>query len=555
MDLELNIGGICRAMNWSAVHFEEMLAKRKGKPFGNNVVNEIAKSLCKNTNTIFGVKLNDIENFDTKNLHKKIKLVLDRPKPGKEHATAIVGKVKGTIARGSKRNGGVVTNDQSQELSNALERISQLEQVLQDFKPLLDLFKRVPNTGGGRPTPSQVMDRFVIRMEASGSSASEIHKFLSDLYDTFPVLGSQEVASIIDPTDNLTRKTPSVTYIERMRGAIPKLNSERLKSFVDDATKLSLSSDDSPSLDGSTNFLSMGLHNQMGDYCAVGIAPNSDKTAVGISRAMLGMLEQSGCFEQICEKLRNEGAIVTDRARSQVKANGLLLVQLKNRPETLGSQIPCYMHTVKNGELYACKPLSESTMDTIKAAEIVFGSRWYSGYHRASLKADLNALLGSHSGAYFKNEKGSRFGVKSNNSRALINHRDEVRQVVSGKSNKYAQALSVALADSKWTRFGLECGCLVMLFYGILSPFHSIVSATGPWKTVRSAILDCRTKLQALANTESKPFDVFASLVSTELAKSSTGQVSYLSDKTNKAWFKISDLYRNEASRFTLKNN
>lgn len=206
---------------------------------------------------------------------------------------------------------------------------------------------------------------------------------------------------------------------------------------------------------------------------------------------------------------------------------------------------------MSNAEKYALKELSKSTDDVLKHSMLLFGARWYSGYHRASIKAELNALIGSLRGSYFKRDTGSRYGVRSNNARALILYESEVRSTLAGKSQEYAKSLAFAMSPPQWPKLGLECGALVMLYYSVLSPFHTVVSATGPWMVVRSAISECQTQLESLASIDSRPFDLFGSYVENDLRKETTGVESFLSEKTKKAWTKIEALHKT-ASRYCM---
>ena len=134
------------------------------------------------------------------------------------------------------------------------------------------------------------------------------------------------------------------------------------------------------------------------------------------------------------------------------------------------------MHTTQNAEKYAYGKLSKTAQDGLQSLKLVFGSRNCSGFHRVSLKRKLNDALGVQNRSIMLTDLGSRFAVHSTNARAVILHRTEVSLALNStnKVSDHSERLKSLLAN-QWDKFALKVGAFALIFFGIISPFHTVV--------------------------------------------------------------------------------
>ena len=116
--------------------------------------------------------------------------------------------------------------------------------------------------------------------------------------------------------------------IKRLREVLPDFIQAQLTSYLQGSESLILATDDSPALDGGSNYSSLGLINETGKYMNLGYIQNDNKTAKGISTAMCSVLEGSRMFNEIYSKLSYDIQIISDSAPAQRLANMMLLEKM-----------------------------------------------------------------------------------------------------------------------------------------------------------------------------------------------------------------------------------
>lgn len=169
------------------------------------------------------------------------------------------------------------------ELKALKEREENSKLKLEIAEPILDLFKTTTDRSyGSKGFPIKVygaqVDNIIIEMLANGHAGTAVHQFLTTLAETV-------VIGVLEQEDGQPRSVPSLSYINSLRSTFQVLNKKRIESFVSNATRVTLSADDSPSLEGRP-LSSMGMYNERGEFICIGITENEAKTGVGLAQNM-----------------------------------------------------------------------------------------------------------------------------------------------------------------------------------------------------------------------------------------------------------------------------
>ena len=380
--------------------------------------------------------------------------------------------------------------DERTERVKAESKLAELEKKVALVQPLLDLFVKDKKTGGSKSFGSD-LDSLILKNLANGRSAASIRDFLMTLAEQFSFL--------IDQQENERELVvPSIDYIEQLRECLGEFNQARLETFVDEAESVTITTDDSPSLNAGENFLSLGLIDETGLYVNVGFMQNSNKTGKGISEAMQKTLDNSALKSKIFAKLNNDVTIMSDSAHAQRMANRLILEKLKCETNSA----ICLMHTTSNCEKRAFTCVAKKFQECLHSAKLVFGSRKGSGFHQICLKQGLNEALGLKNRSVFLTDKGSRFGVNASNARALILNKSAILVALSQASASEINANRLKyLIGHEWDELVLEIGVFSLFYYIVISPFHSIISQTIPWGVGKSAIESAQSQMLMLGNS------------------------------------------------------
>ena len=343
----------------------------------------------------------------------------------------------------------------------------------------------------------------------------------------------------------MTRKVPKPTFVRNLRYGLHDLNKLQVKDFLETATDITLAIDDTPSPDGQQSFTAAGAFDQNGRFMCLGLAETNSKTGEGISETTKKILVDAGCMELVKEKIRTDGfGIMSDTCRAQKKANRLLMGCFTGE-EKDESGISCLMHLVSNAEKYAFSELPEGSQNVLHSVKLLLGSRYMSGYHKTSIKPVFNALLQKPKAAIFKTDQGSRYGVNSGNARAMLIHKSVILEAIDRSSNggTHAQAVKNAL-ETQWLKLAMTLACLAFFYFGVLSPFHSLVSKTVPWAVVKETIQLTREKLVSLKESDVDPFEVFQTAIARE---------EDISGQTKESWAIAQDLYKDYDQKSFVK--
>ena len=147
--------------------------------------------------------------------------------------------------------------------------------------------------------------------------------------------------------------------------------------------------------------------------------------------------------------------------------------------------------------------MEEKFKNGLHSLKLLFGSRNSSGFHRISLKKNLNDVLGLQNRSVFKTNLGSRYGVNSANARALILNKKEVLIALnSAKPNETHSMRVKTLVSTDWDNFAVMIGVFSLFFFAVLAPFHSIISRTLPWKYAKTAIETAKSHMKQLKDPQ-----------------------------------------------------
>ena len=231
-------------------------------------------------------------------------------------------------------------------MKEAKKRIKELEMKVLGYEETFDKLKNLGNffvrqKTRGTPTYGNEICQMIFSSLADGCDSTAVVSFFDRLVQALPVLLDVNLGE----NSEMPRSVPKETFVKRLRNGLSFLNKECVKEFILNATDLTIACDDSPSLDGRTNYSSVGAFDESGDFCCFGYRENNDKSGEGIKKVVQSVLIETGELKEIQEKIRKQGitAMVTDTNAAQKRANRLLLEFFGIETET-GKGISCLMH-------------------------------------------------------------------------------------------------------------------------------------------------------------------------------------------------------------------
>ena len=493
MELFITSEIIREALNLSEGEYQKLRETHRGKGiFTKARLDQVMTFLRRESSRLFHV---DESAIDWVHVPRNVKRMLSNCAPQKISIGKNIKRKRSSsshMSLGSTSNMSLEDFESSEterSLRQEAEReILELKAKLNVVQPLLDFFVKDEPTRGKKTFKSEI-DTFILKSLAEGRSAAATHDFFVNLTEMFPFLLDDSAAVI-----------PSVTYIERLRECLPVFNQARLEKFVDEAECLTILTDDSPAQDQGRNYSSLGIIDETGLYCNIGFMQNDNKSAVGICETMQKVLEESDMKEKILGKLNQEVSIMSDSAPAQRLANRIFLERSNVH---MGNSAICLMHTTSNCETYTYDCLEEKFKNGLHSLKLLFGSRNSSGFHRISLKKNLNDVLGLQNRSVFKTNLGSRYGVNSANARALILNKKEVLIALnSAKPNETHSMRVKTLVSTDWDNFAVMIGVFSLFFFAVLAPFHSIISRTLPWKYAKTAIETAKSHMKQLKDPQ-----------------------------------------------------
>ena len=251
---------------------------------------------------------------------------------------------------------------------------------------------------------------------------------------------------------------------------------------------------------GQSSF-ALGLFNQDLEWNCIQLIQTSKKNAAGIAQEMEMACSKFG--RVLLDKLI---CIVTDRARVQEAANRIFMERV-NRVRGPEFQdlycVCCLMHTASNTDTRPQRMLNQAEK-VLSYLKQFFGGRVTSSYSKLSLKREYEVLVGGTSP--FETDCGSRFGVSFNNARSLILYENDVFQCLGAQTAtqpKQRELRRMMQDEDTWRHTRLEVMIPFLTWCALISPFHTIVSASGTtYAMVKQAFSDFESKMNQIIDDQ-----------------------------------------------------
>ena len=313
------------------------------------------------------------------------------------------------------------------EIEDLKSKNAAIQKELDALRPIHNLFKRVPSkTGrGGHYQISDELNSIGLRAMTHGCvSAKGLEVFCKILTDEFPVL--------LQPLSDEPAKfsLPSDSHFNNLRSDLDYICTKQSEEFVTNATTLFLTTDDTTTDRDSKSLHGTGLINELGEFHSYKNKVVLGSTADEKEKQILDVLTPT-----IISKF---GGIVADTLYAQKKASRGVLAKIAEktgRTDLPTEQNNCMLH-LKNSKFKFMNAEIKSDdgksllADMSKNLEIVFASRKGTGFHRQSLRLDLESKLKQRNlrkpGIFFKSKIGSRIGVEFYNSVACVAYKDTI---------------------------------------------------------------------------------------------------------------------------------
>ena len=525
----LDYGHIRFILKLSNDEFQSKMSDHRGRGlFNKSNMETVLHKILNDPESLFGSRTSEIDYIERRTLESRVQSLLSR----NATSSVVIGHLISTRSRNAQKR---PSTNREAEL---LDELEELKLKLEFFEPLFNLFKvdQKPTHGnqGRTDTFGYDLDSISLKLLASGQSASSIHDFFTILVGHFPVL----IDGKNSHRDRPSRRVPSLTYLERLRDCQPFLNREQTEQFLNNASELVLAYDESPSLN-QKNIGSFGAIDQNSKYHCFSLEPNPRKDSDSIANHMFNVLtSQPIVREDFVEKLHPSAAIISDSAPSQVKANHIFLekIGLQQSQNKDASRLVCCMHTVSNCEKMMISLIEKKDKKMHEASvnlRILFGSRRGSGYHRNCLKNIFASIMNDNRTTFFKTDTGSRFGVVSHNFRTLYLNWQKVKTALQNAKNTNSRAESLlTYLDSCSKEDFYQVGVFALVYYCILSPFHSQTSKNLTWAALKEVIDDVKSKIRRILEAQSSMKELF----SLSRAENFSEKTLMLLDNVEEAW-------------------
>ena len=417
------------------------------------------------------------------------------------------------------------------EIEDLNAKNAALQKELDALRPLHNLFKRVPSkTGrGGHYQISDELNSIGLRAMSHGCvSAKGLEVFCKILSDEFPVL--------LQPLSNEPAKfsLPSDSHFNNLRSDLDYICTKQSEDFVSNATTLFLTTDDTTTNREAKSLHGTGLINEAGEFQSFKNKFTIGSTADDKERQILEVLTPT-----IMTKL---GGIVADTLNAQKKASRQVLAkvaEITGRDDLPTEQSNCMLHTKGNiNKIFVAEICTDdgksllSTMD--KHLEICFGSRIGSGFHRQSIRSDLEAKLKLKDlrkpGTFFKCRIGSRVGVEYHNAVALVAYKDTILECVK-EQIEHLNAVELKKPKSKqvpvdqrqntrfhqirdiiqdqWRPLTMQISLAILCWIVIIEPLSELDSIKTSIRRLKELINLADEKFNVIFDCESEHFERF----------------------------------------------
>ena len=157
---------------------------------------------------------------------------------------------------------------------------------------------------------------------------------------------------------------------------------------------------------------------------------------------------------------------------------------------------------------------------------MIFGSRLKDGYKPQSLKQvfnDLQNVVGSQQKtAWFKTDRGSRYGIDADNARALLLHKSNVMKALRNGSHIKRAVELLEVIQQNWSTLSFQMLLFSMVYYTILNPFHSSTSKNIRFGEVKTVIAYTESRIKRVISVTSDPIAVLGEYLRSDTVSDKT---------------------------------
>ena len=458
------------------------------------------------------------------------------------------------------------------EIEDLKSQNKALQKELDALRPIHQLFKRVPNkTGrGGHYQISDELNSIGLRAMTHGCvSAKGMEIFCQILAEEFPVL--------LKPLSDEPAKfhLPSDSHFCNLRSDLDYITTKQSDEFIANSTTLFLTTDDTTTSREAKSLHGTGLINEAGIFHSF-----KNKLTIGSSAED----KENHILEVLTPDIMNKlGGVVADTLASQKLASKRVLAKVAEktgRDDLPKEQINCMLHTKSNKYKFIIKEIHTddgksllSMMD--KHLEILFGSRIGTGYHKQSLRSDLEAKLKLRNlrkpGTFFKCRIGSRIGTEFHNAVALIAYKDQVLECVNeqiaylndaelkktkSKQIPFDQRQNTRfhqvrdMINNEWRPLTMQLSLAIISWTVMIEPLAELDSIKTPLKRLKELINLVDEKFNRIFNLEDAHFEELRRM---NIRSECSQTVKDVLQTCEQEWMLATDLQKKELDQMTLR--
>ena len=443
---------------------------------------------------------------------------------------------------------------------------------LRKLLPLHNLFKRVPNKSGrgGHYQVSDEMNSIGLKAMTHGSvSAKGMEAICNILTEEFPVL--------LEPLSDETAKydIPTYAHFNSLRTDLDYITSKQSDEFISNATTLYLTSDDTTTNREAKSLHGTGLINELGQFHSFKNKLVLGATADDKEKQMLDVLTPT-----IIGKF---GGIVADTLAAQKKASKAVLQKIADqtgRTDLLTQQHNCMLHLKGNEFKFMVGEIKTDDGHSLlsqmeKHLEIVFASRIGSGFHRQSLRLDLESKLKQRNlrkpGVFFKSKLGSRHGTEFHNAVSCVVYKDVILECLHEHIEhlnqielKKPKSKQIPLADRQNTRFHemrdilqndwkaltMQFSLAILCWNVMIEPMNEIDSIKTPVRRIKELLNLADEKFHVIFECQS---DQFERLRRMNIRSDCNQTVKDVLHHCEQQWLLATDQEKKQLDRMTIR--
>ena len=455
------------------------------------------------------------------------------------------------------------------EIEDLKTQNKKLQEQLDALKPIHNLFKRKPKVSGrgGHYAVSDEMNNIAIRALSFGCvNAQGLHELFRIVADEFPTLMKP-----LSESDDSKQKyqIPSQSYFCDLRYDLEYVSDRQTDEFIEDAQSLFLTCDDTSTNRESKSLLGTGIINEKGTFHSFKNKLVLGSTAEDKAKHIIDVLTP-----EVTSRLNG---IVADTLHAQKKASKIVLDHVRSvtgKEDLPTEQNNCFLHTNGNTNKEFVKMIvrpGESLIHRVdKALEIIFASRIGSGFHRESLRSDLESKLkktNAKTKYFFKSRLGSRSGVEVFNSLSLVLYKDTIIECLEEKiaqqkltqskkpknkqndgPTRFDQLLHSITND--WPRLTAQCSLTIIFWFVINEPFKEAESIKTSVKRLKEILKLIDERFQVIQDCESDHFEELRRMV---IRADCDEKVKSVLKHCEEQWKMLNEEERKELDVMTLK--